>query len=474
MFFNCWSNGPILTCCNPGRYDALKKYIYQLEKQQSGRDLSLSRDLESNERSALLNEADATETDGMFIPLLDRELRKIVTFYEQQSKELLDDLEDLEKDVLLQDEIGLQGGEHYDDYDDYDEDDNDNDSISNSRSPDGRRTSTSRQRKLSVAGRRRAPLGMNSHRSELIFIANMSQRDRALPQRYNVDKACLHWKTWRIVICLCDMQKGRRELSPNLPTNLKTASCHLPRRQIILSGRLERTTLTIPDCFTNGASPIYTYPSLISSHTSRLTTLASAKSSKSAHICSFFSMTHIYLSLRYDKVTYSELKDRYLHTVVEVSQPFTQASKDKINDALNRLLELYTKCVARGDKATARQQLRLHQRENIAWERDTVWRQMIGRERRGEGAAEDAARATLLHEPEAAIVDISTPVGMFKITKRKIFKLLAVTVFAIMLNVQVVDGLEANRCLAILSLCTVLWATEVCIFSWILCVITDR
>lgn len=164
---------------------------------------------------------------------------------------------------------------------------------------------------------------------------------------------------------------------------------------------------------------------------------------------------------KYDKVTESSLKDRYLHNVVEVATPFTQAEKDSINDALNRLVELYTKCISHGDKAMARQHLRLHQRENIAWERDTVWRQMIGRERRGEGTTQGLIGATLMHEPEAAIADIPTPVGKFKITRRRIFVLVALAIFILLLNIQVVEGVASNRCFAILSLCTVLWATEV-------------
>ncbi|KAH9481898.1 putative transporter C3B8.04c [Psilocybe cubensis] len=407
-------------------YDALKKYIYQLEKQQSGRDLSLSRDLESNERSALLNEADATETDGMFIPLLDRELRKIVAFYEQQSKELLDDLEDLEKDVILQDEIGLQGGEHYDDYEEYDEDDNDNDSISASRSPDGRRTSTSRPRKLSAAGRLRVPQAGPSGSPEI-------QRRQSLSSFEDMEDSYLSSRHG----------KGPKGTVAKLANKLKDSF-------------VSSSSTTDPTIWT--ARTDYAYDTRLL-YKRRITNLYISFTNLKSYVEVNYSGFRKIIK-KYDKVTFSELKDRYLHTVVEISEPFTQASKDKINDALNRLLELYTKCVARGDKATARQQLRLHQRENIAWERDTVWRQMIGRERRGEGAADDAAGATLLHEPEKAIVDIPTPVGMFKITKRRILKLLAVAVLVIMLNVQVVDGLEANRCLAILSFCTVLWATE--------------
>jgi hypothetical protein len=37
------------------------------------------------------------------------------------------------------------------------------------------------------------------------------------------------------------------------------------------------------------------------------------------------------------------------------------------------------------DTAGAQRFLKLNLREHVAWERNTVWRQMIGRERRGQG-----------------------------------------------------------------------------------------
>ncbi|KAF9521492.1 SPX domain-containing protein [Crepidotus variabilis] len=108
-------------------YDALKKYIYQLEKQQVGRDrdreshLSHSQilhqqqtplipDLESNsnEHTSLLPSSPPgpgtnSNTDALFTTLLNRELHKIESFYALQAKELLAELEELERDVELQD-----------------------------------------------------------------------------------------------------------------------------------------------------------------------------------------------------------------------------------------------------------------------------------------------------------------------------------------------------------------------------------
>lgn len=128
----------------------------------------------------------------------------------------------------------------------------------------------------------------------------------------------------------------------------------------------------------------------------------------------------------------------------------------------NLLLDLYTKCVTRGDASAAKRQLRMHQREHIAWERDTVWRQMIGQARRGEGepGGIKALGGTLLIEEENGLLDVQTPAGHVKLKSKHVFLLISIIIFVILLNVQVVDGIEANRCFAILVFATVMWATE--------------
>lgn len=163
---------------------------------------------------------------------------------------------------------------------------------------------------------------------------------------------------------------------------------------------------------------------------------------------------------KYDKVTYSELKDKYLHDVVETSTPFSQEDKTKLNDCITRLVELYARCVTQNDKAAAKHQLRFHQRENIAWERDTVWRQMIGQERRGEGSRMDLGGATLVKDPEKPLVNIPTPVGRFKITSKLIWGTIASVAFIVLLNMDIFQAEEAKNCFAILVFCTILWASE--------------
>lgn len=104
------------------RYDALKKYVYQLEKQQAGIRDSYH-DLEAaNETTSLMGTNDISSTDGQFLPLLDRELKKIDLFYEAQQRELVEDVAELQRLVDKQEESGPDGDHHFTDLDEDDED----------------------------------------------------------------------------------------------------------------------------------------------------------------------------------------------------------------------------------------------------------------------------------------------------------------------------------------------------------------
>jgi phosphate transporter len=164
--------------------------------------------------------------------------------------------------------------------------------------------------------------------------------------------------------------------------------------------------------------------------------------------------------------TSSQLKDPYLHDVVEQAYPFLPDNRNKLKEAISHLVSLYAKCVTKGDVSTAHKQLRVHQREQIAWERDTVWRQMIGKERRGE--SDGQAKSLGEVDGDAATPGapssnwtLRTPFGPLKFKKKKIFLPIAVAVFIALLKSNVVAGVEANNCFAILIFATLLWATEV-------------
>ncbi|KAF5379679.1 hypothetical protein D9615_005804 [Tricholomella constricta] len=408
-------------------YDALKKHIYQLEKRQHGDNLPY-RDLEANEQeSPLLGHVARSGTDVLFEPLLNKELRKIERFYETQEKELLEEVADLEELVSKQEESGLDAADRYFDHPDVDEFDEDDDDI----------VVVYVSSLVTYPSERNVPFLIK------VFTAIGSAHDPAESSRQH-----------RLSISSVDTIDS--EGTPRSPTIAR------------LANKIGTLGETLKDSFTSAAIPesdtIWTSKSNYAYDTRllfkrKITTLYVAVSNLKSYV-EVNQAGFRKILKKYDKVTYSELQDRYLHHVVEKSYPFTQEAKDHINGALQRLADLYTRCVTRGDRQRALQQLKLHQRENIAWERDTVWRQMIAQQRRGEVEDEPMTIGALYKKPGPGLFFIPTPLGTIRVTKKMIYKIIAGIIFVTLLNVPVVEGVQANRCFAILMFCTFLWATE--------------
>jgi phosphate transporter len=99
------------------------------------------------------------DTDAVFKPLLDVELRKISSFYALQESQFLQELSELEELVKEQDDLGMLAGRFFGDNQwDEDEDEDEDDWQSTERSHDPptskhrRRASTSAGRAMSQGG----------------------------------------------------------------------------------------------------------------------------------------------------------------------------------------------------------------------------------------------------------------------------------------------------------------------------------
>jgi hypothetical protein len=102
------------------RYSALKKRIYELSTKYEPR-LANGANGASHERAGLLTPTN--RCDSEFIPLLDKELDKITSFYYQQEKELQEELDALQAEIEEQEERGFMPP--YRDGEDDDDDDDD-------------------------------------------------------------------------------------------------------------------------------------------------------------------------------------------------------------------------------------------------------------------------------------------------------------------------------------------------------------
>lgn len=438
-------------------YDALKKTIYQLEKQQVGladstRDL---RDLEANEETALMGHVRHTDTDSLFVPLLDRELKKICVFYESQERELLGEVAQLEWLVQQQEEAGPDAGHQYmdPDVDTEEEDEDDEGDEFNTMSPPISRDHTRSPSRR--PGRRHA----RSLSSAAGGPSGSRKRIDAPPgHRYSISSVDDHGDLEASIVSLRS-QHAEHDAQASTSSTIGPGPSPKATTHAIAS-----KIKGMKDSITSMVAP---------------PTVWTAKNNYAMDVQLLFKrrITNLYLSVtslrsyielnysgfrkilkKYDKVTENSLQDHYIHDVVEQAPPFSQASKNRIAAAANLLIQLYARCVTRGDIQAAQRQLKLHQREHIAWERDTVWRQMIGDARRGQ--ANGGAPGTLVAEEEKGLVSVRTRVGHLRVTTKQLYLLIAVLVFVVLLNVHTVEGVEANRCLAVLVFATIMWATE--------------
>ena len=183
-------------------------------------------------------------------------------------------------------------------------------------------------------------------------------------------------------------------------------------------------------------------------------------------------------SKKYDKVCNRDIRKSYMEKSVNPSYPFQERTMQHLDENISKIEKVYADVVTKGDQAMARRELRLHLREHVVWERNTVWREMIGIERKAQ-AANFGIRQTLLggvHDPSKARLqgdreaeytkEFVTPVGRYRCPKwlfsGTFFAL--VTIFAIFLALvyaPIMKKPEQQNCLAMLVFVSLLWATEV-------------
>lgn len=181
---------------------------------------------------------------------------------------------------------------------------------------------------------------------------------------------------------------------------------------------------------------------------------------------------------KYDKTLFRNLRRDYLDSVVSPALPFADATMAGVDQHIEKIEGLYADIVTKGNRPLASRELRLHLREHVVWERNTVWREMIEIERRAQ-AANVGIRQTLLggdEDPSTAVrqgdkqeirtKEIATPVGrmhfpLWLCSLSFGTLILSLAVFGALLSVRIMDTPEQQNCLAMLVLVSILWATEV-------------
>lgn len=185
---------------------------------------------------------------------------------------------------------------------------------------------------------------------------------------------------------------------------------------------------------------------------------------------------------KYDKTLFRSLRRDYLDSVVFPALPFTENTMAGVDGQILKVEAVYADIVTKGNRSLASRELRLHLREHVVWERNTVWREMIEIERRAQ-AANVGIRQTLLggdEDPSTArrqgdkqeirTREVATPLGRMQFPLWLCSLsfgtlILSLAVFGALLSVPLMDTPEQQNCLAMLVLVSILWATEVTPFQ---------
>ena len=180
---------------------------------------------------------------------------------------------------------------------------------------------------------------------------------------------------------------------------------------------------------------------------------------------------------KFDKIIDKELRPKYMEKTVETAYPFLIETISSIENYINAMERAYSDIVTHGDEALAKKDLRSHLREHVVWERNTVWRDLIGLERRAEAAIvgggllsgrADGVQVQLQGDepPGVPTKEIDTPLGRLTLPTwlfgSTTYTLLAIiAIFLVLLFVPLMEKAEQQSCLAMLVFVSLLWATEV-------------
>ncbi|KAJ5085947.1 hypothetical protein N7532_010718 [Penicillium argentinense] len=180
---------------------------------------------------------------------------------------------------------------------------------------------------------------------------------------------------------------------------------------------------------------------------------------------------------KYDKTLFRSMRREYLNSVVAPALPFTESTMAAVDSNIDKVEGAYADIVTKGSRALASRELRLHLREHVVWERNTVWREMIEIERRAQ-AANVGIRHTLLggdEDPATArrqgdkqeihTKEIGTPLGRIQfplwLCSLSFGTLIfSIAIFGALLATPLMETPEQQNCLAMLVLVSILWATE--------------
>ncbi|KAI8972505.1 SPX domain-containing protein [Pilobolus umbonatus] len=158
---------------------------------------------------------------------------------------------------------------------------------------------------------------------------------------------------------------------------------------------------------------------------------------------------------KHDKVLEANLKESYLRDHVGDARLFTLPVVKHLHSQIERSEKLYADAFCNGNTNMAVRQMKTHLRDQVVYERNTVWKDLVGQERKTLGAV------VMEHKP---IKMTHIPFTKYSFPSEQVNSALAflfsVVLFIVLLSVNTWGEKHENYCFALLIFAAVMWATE--------------
>ncbi|CAG8748796.1 19757_t:CDS:2, partial [Racocetra persica] len=166
---------------------------------------------------------------------------------------------------------------------------------------------------------------------------------------------------------------------------------------------------------------------------------------------------------KYDKITSGNLKSSYLNNVVNDAYVFKDSTFKNLEERILKVQEIYANICTNANMDAAMRELKTHLREFIVWERNTVWRDIIGLERKSQAVGIKAPVSIDQSTEDKA--KIKMPFGGITISttfwKKSLILSFCIIAFLFLLNINLFPKSEQQNCFALLIFVCLLWSTEV-------------
>lgn len=168
---------------------------------------------------------------------------------------------------------------------------------------------------------------------------------------------------------------------------------------------------------------------------------------------------------KFDKVLQQQIRVAYVQGLSTSYTTFSDDTLAQIDARISDTVKEYARWVygAPGETVRARAELRLLLREHIVWERNTVWKDMLGLEktRHDIDGQQHKVGDAFTHSGKIAMTTLwKIPVPQFLLQWRVFNILLAVVVTVILISIDTFHDQQAHNCMAMLACVAILWATE--------------